>query len=62
MNVFAENCPACLTADRAETVAPFLTFPEGDSVRARYHCIGCGYRWETSWLASALAADLDGAA
>jgi hypothetical protein len=53
-----DNCGACLHAEHAVTVCPYLVRPEGEnSVRAWYACLDCGHGWTTSWYLSASPAD-----
>ena len=61
MNGLADNCPACLTLERAVTCYPVLVVQlYGESIRATYRC-ECGHRWETSWLDPEIAAAVSGA-
>lgn len=52
-----DNCGNCVTAARSVTVRAHAARTRGSEIRAAYCCPECGHRWNTSWLASALAAN-----
>jgi C4-type Zn-finger protein len=58
-----DNCGECVIAERSVTATPYLTEPQfPEAIRAYYRCRECGYRWTTTFLASALDDEMDGAA
>ena len=46
----ADNCPVCVTPERAVTARPLRVAPAPGGCRADYECRACGHWWQTSWL------------
>lgn len=56
----ADNCPECVTAERSVTVRSYLQEPVAPGALRAYFRCRCGYRWFTTYLASALESQAEG--
>ena len=59
-----DGCPRCITTDSTALAHPdqVVTLPDGDGLRAWYHCPRCRNSWDTYWSLEAIRLPCPGCA